>query len=263
MENETVIEAPVDRNLLTKRYTEKAIEFITANRDRPFFIYLPHAMPGSTDGPVFQRGASAASRPTGPGATRSRSSTGRPAQILDALKKLGLDEKTLVVWTSDNGARGATRRRAATCRWPAGATRRPKARMRVPCIVWWPGQVPAGHHVPRALHDHGPAAHASPGWPAPKLPQDRIIDGHDIWPLLSGQPGAKSPHEAFYYYYMDQLQAVRSGRGSCTCRWRTSGPASAARPSRSPARLYDLEADLGETTNLADKQPDVVRRLTA
>ena len=94
-------------------------------------------------------------------------------------------------------------------------------------------------------------------------PQDRIIDGHDIWPLASGEPGAQSPYEAFYYYYMGQLQAVRSGK------WKLHLPLEAklqnfrGRTKACPAELYDLNDDVGESRNVAKKHADVVARLLA
>jgi arylsulfatase A-like enzyme len=103
MENEAVVEAPVDRNLLTRRYTEKAVEFIRANRDRPFFLYLPQAMPGSTTAPYASeafRGRSA----NGPWGDSVEELDWSAGEIVRALQQLGLDERTLIVWTSDNGA---------------------------------------------------------------------------------------------------------------------------------------------------------------
>ena len=103
MENETVIEAPVDRNLLTRRFTQHALEFIEENRDRPFFLYLPHAMPGSTRSPFASKRFRGKSRngPWGDSVEELDWSTGR---ILDKLVELELDRHTLVIWTSDNGA---------------------------------------------------------------------------------------------------------------------------------------------------------------
>lgn len=261
MENEKVIEAPVDRNLLTRRYTHKAIEFIRANKDKPFFVYLPHAMPGSTTAPFAGeafRGKSA-NGPWGDAVEELDWSTG---EILDALKQLGLDGRTLVIWTSDNGAprRNPTQGlNTPLSGWGYTAT---EGGQRVPCIMRRPGQIPAGITCGQlcTTMDLLPTLARLAGTEPPK---DRIIDGRDIWPLMAGDAEARSPHEAFYYYYMEQLQAVRSGR------WKLHLPLEAKWTSfrgdttSSEAELYDLTADVGETRNLAAEHPDVVGRLLA
>jgi arylsulfatase A-like enzyme len=261
MRGRQVVAAPADRNLLTRQYTDEAIKFITANRDHPFFLYLPQAMPGSTArpfaSPAFQ--GRSANGPYGDSVEELDWSTG---EILDLLRKLQLDQRTLLVWTSDNGApprrpvQGSNLplRGWGYTTWEGG--------MRVPCLVRWPGHIPAGATCSEiaTTMDLLPTFADLAGVAAP---QDRIIDGRDVWPLLSGQDGAKSPHEAFYYYYMDQLQAVRSGR------WKLHLPLEAKRTNLvngtapAEAELYDLDADLGETNDVAAAHPEVVERLTA
>lgn len=259
MRNERVVEAPVDRNTLTKRYTEEAIRFMTAHKDRPFFLYLPHAMPGSTAAPFASEAFRGKSKngPWGDSVEELDWSTG---EILAALARLGLDRTTLVIWTSDNGAPQHR---------PAQGSNRPlsgwgyttaEGGMRVPCIVRWPGRVPAGQTCRElcATIDLLPTLAKLAGTEAPR---DRIVDGRDIRPLLFGEPGAKSPHEAFFYYYLGQLQAVRSGKWKLylPLEARLFGFGRVRRPS--PAMLYDLEADLAETTNVAGQHPDTVRRI--
>jgi len=260
MLNERVFEAPADRNLLTRRYTEAAVRFITTERERPWFLLLAHAMPGSTlrpfAGEAF-RGKSA-NGPYGDAVDEIDWSTG---QILAAIKRLGLDRRTLVLWTSDNGA---------PRRDPPQGSNRPlggwgyttmEGGMRVPCVVRWPGQIPAGQtcrELATTMDLLPTFARLAGGGP----PSERIIDGRDIWPLMRGEPGARSPHEAFYYYHMERLEAVRSGR------WKLHLPRPPQRNvplgaeiARAPM-LFDLEADLGETTDVAARHPDVVGRLT-
>jgi len=259
MRDETVIEAPADRNTLTLRYTQEAVRFITASQKRPFFLYLPHAMPGSTRKPFASerfRGKSA-NGAYGDAVEEIDWSTG---EILSALERLGIDEHTLVVWTSDNGApRAHGGSNAPLVGWGYTTT---EGGMRAPCVVRWPGNVPGGAACDAVCTtmDLLPTFARLAG---AATPMDRIIDGKDIWPLLSGSKDARSPHEAFYYYYMEQLQAVRSGRWKLYLplkkKWRSfSG---AGKPS--PGRLYDLVADIGETRNLAAEQPEVVERLLA
>lgn len=248
MENEQVIEAPVDRNLLTKRYTEKAIEFIGANKDRPFFVYLPHAMPGSTKAPFASerfRGRSA-NGPWGDSVEEIDWSTG---EILRAVKQLGLDDRTLVVWVSDNGAPRREPPQGLNLPLAGWGYTTAEGGQRVPCIMRWPGVIPASKTCSQlcTMMDLLPTFARLAG---AEVPTDRIIDGHDIRPLITGEHGARSPYEAFYYYHVHQLQAVRSGR------WKLYLPLVGR-----PARLYDLEGDIGETTNLVARRGDVVTRL--
>ncbi|NQU19833.1 MAG: sulfatase [Candidatus Nealsonbacteria bacterium] len=246
MRGDRVIEAPADRNLLTRRYTDEAIRFITANRARPWFVLLAHAMPGSTQRPFASetfRGKSA-NGAYGDAVEEIDWSTGR---ILATLEQLDLDRQTLVLWTSDNGA---------PRRNPPQGSNRPlggwgyttaEGGMRVPCIVRWPGRVPAGTTC-RELATTMDLLPTFTRLAGSGPPTDRIIDGKDIWPLLAGEPAARSPHEAFYYYHIAKLQAVRSGR------WKLH---------LSPQRLFDLQTDIGETTNVAADHGEIVRRLEA
>jgi len=253
--NETVIEAPANQNTLTNRYTEEAIKFIVANKDHPFFIYLPHTMPHT---PLHASEA-----------FRGRSANGlygdvieeldwSVGQILQTLRELNLAGKTPVVFTSDNGATGAKGRSNGPLRGHKGTTW--EGGQREPCIVWWPGLIPAGKTCDElaTTMDLLPTFARLAGT---KPPTDRVIDGKDIWPLMAGKKGAKSPHEAFYYYQMDQLQAVRSGK------WKLHLPLEQKKKNWGeptpdvPLQLYDLEADVAEKHNVADQHPDIVKRL--
>jgi len=257
LRNEEVIEAPADQNTLTRRYTEEVIKFVRANKDRPFFVYLPHTMPHN---PVHASDA-----------FRDKSANGRygdaveeidwsAGQILAALKDLDLDDKTLVLFTSDNGAASRWGGSNGPLRGWKGSTW--EGGMREPCIVRWPGRIPAGAACDElaCTMDLLPTFARLAGASAPT---DRIIDGRDIWPLMSGRPGAETPHEAFYYYQMDQLQAVRSGK------WKLHLPLKPKKRNWGkpepgcPLQLYDLDADIAEQNNVADEHPDVVERLLA
>ncbi len=262
MRNETVIEQAPAQASLTGRYTREAVKYIEEHADRPFFLYLAHSMPhlpidasekfkGKSDHGLY-----------GDVIMEIDWSVG---EILDTLKKQGIDENTLVIFTSDNGPVIRPRERLGHRAGSAGPLRGSKnttweGGMREPCIMRWPGNIPAG----RACDELTTTMDLLPtftklvgGW----LPTDRIIDGKDIWPLMTGQPGATSPHEAFYYYRDDRLQAVRSGQ------WKLH----VYRPEWEPnfrhgvyePLLYDLENDIGETTNVAHKYPEVVKRLQA
>jgi arylsulfatase A len=259
MRNEEVIEAPVDLKTITRRYTLEAIDFITKNRHKPFFLYLPQATPGSERVPQVSdefEGRSANGR-YGDSIEELDWSTGR---ILATLRELDIDDQTLVIFTSDNGAvKGHGGSNEPLNGWGYGTM---EGGMRVPCVMRWPGHIPAGEVCDRlaTTMDLLPTFARLAGT-AP--PNDRIIDGRDIWPLMVCEEGAESPHPAFYYYHIDQLQAIRSGR------WKLHLPQKAkrafAREDRdgNPTMLFDLSSDLKESIDVSDKHPEVVERLMA
>jgi arylsulfatase A len=230
---------------LTKRYTEEAVKFIHAHKKEPFFLYLPHTMPHL---PM------AASKDF---SGRTKTLFGdvmeeidwSVGQVLNALKESGVDDRTLVIFTTDNGTRSGS----------SGPLRGHKAQLyeggyRVPCIVRWPGHVPAGSVCREiaATIDMLPTIAAITGG---TTPDDRKIDGHDIRPLLFGEEGAKTPHE--YYILAHDRGAVRSGN------WKFYPWAEGPKKQTPGVQLYDLASDLGETKNIAADHPDVVERLTA
>ncbi|MFQ5730827.1 MAG: sulfatase [Planctomycetaceae bacterium] len=259
LENERVVEAPADRATLTQRYTKRAVQFIEKNRDRPFFLYLPHAVPGSVRAPFASKSfrCKSANGPYGDAVEELDWSTG---VLLKRIRELGLAKRTLVVFTSDNGT--PLRRKGGGSNAPLGGSGYTTAEggMRVPCIAWWPGRVPAGTNCEEltTMMDWLPTLAELAGG---KLPRNRVIDGKTIWPLLAGMPKARTPHQAFYYYQQDQLQAVRSGR------WKLY------LPNKGPLRradshirtrlggLFDVQCDPGEKRNVADKHAEIVRRL--
>jgi len=257
LRNEKVIEAPANQDTLTKRYTEEAIKFITANKDKPFFVYLPHTMPHN---PVHSsekfRGKSA-NKGYGDAVEEIDWSTG---EILAALAKLGIDERTLVVFTSDNGASNRFGGGNGPLRGHKGSTW--EGGMREPAVCRWPGKIPAGKTCDElsSTIDLLPTFARLAGT---KPPSDRIIDGKDIWPLMSGKKGAKSPHESFYYYQIDQLQAVRSGKWKLHLQLKSKKRNWGKPIPSSLLQLYDLKADIGEKNNVADDHPHVVKRLLA
>jgi arylsulfatase A len=255
LRNEKVIEAPADQNTLTKRYTEQVIKFITTNKDKPFFVYLPHTMPHN---PVHSsekfRGKSA-NDGYGDCVEEIDWSTG---QILETLKKLDIDDRTLVVFTSDNGAAKRWGGSNLPLSGFKGSTM--EGGMREPAVMRWPGKIPAGKACDELAStlDLMPTLARLAGT---KPPTDRIIDGKNIWSLMTGKRGAQSPHEAFYYYFRDQLQAVRSGKWKLHLPFKIKKRKQEKAVSNAPLKLYDLEADIGEKTNVAADHPDVVKQL--
>jgi arylsulfatase A-like enzyme len=268
MEGEKVVAVNPDMNRLTGWYTERAIEFIEKNKDRPFFLYVPHTMPHVPLGAADQfRGKSKAGL-YGDVIEEIDWSVG---QILTTLKSLGLDEKTLVLFSSDNGpwlsygnhagSAGPLREGKGTS-WDGG--------VREPCIIRWPGHVPAGRvcHEPWMTIDVLPTLVRLAGAELPLLP----IDGKDAWPLWHGEAGAASPQEAYFIYWERGLQAVRSGRWklhfSHDYQTPTGPPGYDGKPGKyakahTPVVLYNIDTDPSETKNVAAKHPDVVHRLAA
>jgi len=245
MKNDQIIEHPADQTTLTQRYTKQAIKFITENKDRPLFLYLAHTMPHM---PLHISEKFKGKSKRGLYGDVIEEIDWSVGRILKTLKSLFIDEKTLVLFTSDNGpwlSKGENGGSALPLRDGKGTTY--EGGMRVPCIARWPGKIPAGKvcYELCAAIDLLPTIAKLAGT---KAPADRVIDGRDIWPLMSGKLGAKSPHKAFYYYKGDMLEAVRSGK------WKLRRG--------KETQLYDLEVDISEKHNLASDRPKIVEQLT-
>ena len=254
LRNERVIESPVDQPMLTPRYTKEVVKFIYGNKDKPFLVYLPHTFPHL---PLFAssrfKGKSAHGR-YGDTIEEIDWSTG---EILKALKDTGIDENTMVLFTSDNGSRqkGSNDplrgRKGQT--WEGG--------QRVPCVARWPGKIPEGSISSEIVStlDILPTFAKLAGVPLPTKP----IDGHDASDILLGEKDARSKHEAFYYYQMDQLQCVRSGKWKLHLALKSKKRNWGKPEGKTPRQLYDLDKDIGETTDVSSDHPDVVKRLLA
>jgi len=267
LRNEEVIEKKADMNTLTWRYTDEAMAFIRKNREEPFFVYIPHTMPHTRLGGSEQFRGKSERGLYGDVIEEIDWNVGR---ILDLLRELGLDDRTYVVFTSDNGPwaikgdhGGSAKplRGAKTSTWEGG--------LRVPCIMRAPGRIPPGTVCDEiaSTMDLLPTLAKLAG---AKPPTDRVIDGHDISGLVHGDRGAVSPTKAFFYYQHTHLQAVRSGN------WKLHLPRR-ANPPWTPdwARhigkedvidipkpmLFDLERDIGEQHDVADENPAIVQRL--
>ena len=271
MEGEKKIELNPDQRKLTTAYTERAVSFIERNKSRPFFLYVAHSMPHV---PLFVSDKFKDKTGLGLYADVIAEIDWSVGQILDALKRHGVDENTLVIFTSDNGpwlSYGDHGGSPGPLR--EGKTTTFEGGVRVPCVMRWPGKIPAGSVVSEvaATIDLVPTfaelIGASPS-------ADRIIDGKDIGPLMRSEPGAKSPHEAFYYFWGRRLQAVRSGKWKLIFPHEYSHvvtPGSGGKPGRYQQNprasielsLFDLEADRAEAKNVIADHPDVVKRLEA
>jgi arylsulfatase A len=258
---------------LTGLYTERAVAFINRHKDHPFFFYLAHSMPHV---PLHASEAYQGKSKQGLYGDVIEEIDASVGKVLQALAANGLEKDTLVIFTTDNGpwltygdhagTAGPLREGKGTC-WEGG--------VRVPCIMRWPGKIPAGTESNAMLMtiDLFPTIARLVGAELPK----HTIDGLDVWPLLAGQPGAVNPHEAYLYYYEhNQLQAVVSGDG----RWKLQLPHTYRSLAGLPAghggmpakykqvkmihpELYDLANDDGETTDVAAQHPEVVSKLLA
>lgn len=251
----------IDRPNQVRRYTDEANDFIRKHANEPFFLYFAHAMPHT---PL------AASE-----AFRGKSKRGRygdaveeidwsVGQLLDTLRELKLDKQTLVIFTSDNGPwhpRGEDGGSATPLRSGKGSTY--EGGVRVPCVTWWPGTIPAdttGREVASTM-DFLPTFAALAG---ATLPTNRKIDGHDISPLLKSDD-AKSPWNAFYYYFGNELHAVRSGPWKLRAQnhllneniYRRDAPTDVT----IPEALYHLRRDPGEQKSVLKDHPKVAKRL--
>jgi arylsulfatase A len=251
MRNDELIEQNPDQNQLTKRYTNEAIQFIRNNKERPFFLYLAHNMPHLPLAASEKFRDKSKRGIYGDAVEEVDWSVG---EVLRELRELGLENDTLVLYTSDNGPA----RQAAPMNGSAGPLRGRKAStweggLRVPCIVRWPGKVPVGRTRDEIVStmDVLPTFAKLAG---AALPSGRKIDGVDVWPLMSGAKLTKPPRETFYYFQNERLQAVRNGR------WKLHVDRPDLKEEKMPL-LYDLDSDIGEKTNVASAHPEVVKRL--
>jgi len=254
------VEEPADQDTLIERYTEDAVRFMTANKDRPFFLYFAHNMPhiplhiterfkGKSKGGLYGDVIEAIDWSTG--------------EVLDALARLGIDKKTYVIFTSDNGpwlVKGKEGGSALPLRDGKGTTW--DGGMREPCIAWGPGRVPAGKVCAEMAltMDLLPTLAKLGG---ATLPGGYLLDGKDISPLMLGAEGAKTPHEAFFFYNGSRLEAVRSGPWKLILFAAPPKDAEGDDAKPRPPQLYHLVEDIGEKKNVAAENPDVVARLRA
>ena len=244
---------------IVERYTDEATGFIRANKDKPFLLYLPHTAVHTPIWPGEKfRGKSANGR-FGDWVEEVDWSVGR---VLDTLRELKLAERTLVVFTSDNGPwliKGADGGSALPLRGGKGSTW--EGGVRVPTIAWWPGKIAPGSvcDAVAGTIDLLPTAVALAGGTVPAQP---VIDGRDLSPLLFGKT-KESQREAHYYFAGYNIQAVRQGpwKLAIAAQPRSMGQNTDPDASGNAPRLYNLDQEIGEQTNLAAKHPEVVAKL--
>ncbi len=254
MRDEQVIEHPVEQTTLTQRYTQEAVKFIREAKDQPFFLYLPHTMPHV---PLHVSPPFAGRSKRGLYGDVLEEVDWSVGEILSALRESGVDEHTCVVFTSDNGPwLGKKEHGGSALPLRAGKFSTWEGGQRVPCIMRWPGRIPAGKVCSEVATtmDLLPTFAALAG-SAPSA--DRVVDGKDIAALLFGRPGATTPHEAFYYFSRNTLEAVRVGEW----KFHRALPVSEHRNEPRAAALYNLKTDIGESSDLLAANPEVGRRL--
>ena len=259
-----------DQSMLTTRYTEKATRFIEENKENPFFLYVAHSMPHV---PLFVSDKFKGKSEAGLYGDVIMEIDWSVGQIMETLNRLGLDENTLVIFTSDNGPwmnYGSHAGSALPLREGKGTVL--EGGVRVPCIMRWPEKIPAGalQDKPAMTIDILPTITKLIGAEGPR----KVIDGKDIWPLIANEPDATTPHEAFYFYYhQNELQGMRSGKWKLYFphRYRSfegkigrnDGLPEAYDHYDMGLELYDLKNDVSERTNVAGQYPAVVDSLQA
>jgi arylsulfatase A len=249
MRNDRVIEWPTDITQLTKRYTHEAVKFIKENKDKPFFLYLAHGTPHH---PYTVDASFRGKSVHGLYGDMIEEIDWSVGEVIKALKENGLEKKTLVAFTSDNGADSKPNNEGHVEKgsnlplkgWKGSTD---DGGCRVPFVVTWPGTLPEGKETGElaSLLDILPTFAALAGI-EPKTTQK--IDGKNIFPVMQCLPGVKSPNKYLYYASnTPKITAVRNHRFKLLDGKRNA--------------LYDLRSDIGETKNVATEYPEVVQEL--
>jgi len=260
-EDEQIVELPVDQRTVTRRYTQKAIDFITANKSNPFFVYLPHSMPHI---PLY-----VPDEVRDPNHLNAYTNTiehidSEVGRLMEKVRELKLSESTYVIYTTDNGPWLPFRHHGGS----AGPLRDGKGStfeggQRVPCVMWAPGRIPAGTECHELIGtiDLLPTIASLTETP---LPEKHKIDGLDASALLTGK--VKSPRREFLYYTSrGDIQGLRQDKWKLLVK-RKNKPRNAGKNWKAPApevMLFDLIKDMGEKNNLAKENQELVKKLTA
>ncbi|MAT78220.1 Cerebroside-sulfatase [Candidatus Poribacteria bacterium] len=248
--DEEVIQAQPDQASVTERYVEESVRFMRANQDQPFFLYFAHMY---VHLPIYPPDRFMCESKNGRYGAAVQAIDWSVGVLLHELRQLGLDDNTLVIFTSDNGSRARGEggsneplRGHKGTTWEGG--------QRVPCLMRWPSQIPAGT-VSNGLVSAIDLCPTLVKLAGGQVPQDRIIDGEDISSLMRNEEEATSPRDTFFYYRLHNLMAIRSGK------WKLHAYTVGQSGLEPCNELYDLETDIGETANLYDHYPQVVAEL--
>jgi arylsulfatase A len=253
---------PAAQDKLTQRYTDEAVKFIRENKDRPFFLYMPHTAVHVPLHPGDAFKGKSANGTYGDWVEEMDWSVGK---VMDAIRELKLDGKTLVLFTSDNGpwlSQGKNGGTAGPLRGGKGSTW--EGGVREPTIAWWPGKIAPGTSSD-ALTANVDVLPTFVKLAGGSVPTDRKIDGVDIWPVLSGQ-ARESAHGAYYYFNGNRLEAVRLGPWKLAIHPQHLGmggekPITAEMIKNHKPRLYNLVEDIGENKDVAAEHPEIVEQL--
>lgn len=254
MRNEKIIERPADQTTITKRYAQEAVKYIQENKDKPFFLYLPHSMPHV---PLFASKDFQGTSRRGLFGDVIEEIDWAVGRVLDTLRKEGLAENTLVFFTSDNGPWlifGDHGGSAGLLRDGKGSTW--EGGMREPTIAWWPGKIKPGSVSAQVAStmDIYATAHQLAGI---KLPKDRVLDSYDLTPVLLGK--GESRRELLFYYRGYKLMAVRKGPWKAHFITQDAyGPGARKAVEHDTPVLFNLEHDPSERHNVADKHPEII-----
>ena len=281
--NNVVIEVPANQTQFTQRYTRETIRFITENKESPFFVYLAHNMPHI---PLHASKEFVGSSKRGIYGDTIQELDWSTGEILRSLIELGLDRNTLVIFTSDNGPNTGKGGSAGPLKGGKGSTL--EGGVRVPFVARWPETIPKGTESDEPITgmDLLPTLTRLAGG---DVPNDRVIDGKDVWPLLAGEPDAKSPHEAVFYLRGRGIQGIRVGdwkylvddsskkaalkpevkltaeeqklprkERKAIIKERSRATIQKKRPTET---LYNLTNDIGEQDNLFAKHPEIAAQM--
>ena len=255
--NNHIVGQDPEQTALTQNYTQDTIAFIKENKDNPFFIYLAHPMPHT---PLYASKAFRGKTSRGIYGDVMEEVDWSVGEIMKTLKETGLDEKTIVVFTSDNGpwllmgdhgGSALPLRDGKATTWEGG--------MRVPAIIRWPGKIPQGKNCERMVSgmDFLPTFADILGI---DLPKDRKIDGLSILPLLKNPQGPAVRSELVYFNVNGYPEAIRSGNWKLHLLKAKGWDEKANGPFK--PFLVDLSKDISERTNLAAKEPEIVEALS-
>ncbi len=261
VENETIIELPVDQRTVTRRYTDKAIDFINENSEKPFFVYLPHSMPHI---PLYVPDDIYDPNPQNAYISVIEHIDAEVGRVLNAVRELNIENNTYVIYTSDNGPWTGFKHHGGS----AGPLNGSKGTtfeggQRVPCVMWGPGSIPAGTECDDLVStiDILPTIAALTDT---ELPNDRKIDGLDASALLK-HDGAKSPRTEFLYYSSrGNIEGIRKDQWKLLVKPRNGKKSGSENSPREPLMLlFDLSQDIGEVNNKVEEKPEVVKELAA